>query len=201
MATLKLESVSSTVFKVDGKSFLKGDYTVEITPSELFYLRPKNTTVGNSIVSQKAPWKTPQPYTAFIDSADTAYASADVFSLALANLVAGPTNSATNDLVNDKGTVTQATSITTGVTLSTLNGVVTTVSSTLAADTSANFTVTNTKVTTASNIQLTAVYAGNQGAVALNVVSVSNGSFVVKVLNLSSTQALNAVIKVNFLVA
>lgn len=195
---IKLTSVSSTVFKVGTASFLKGDYTIEKNSSGNFYLRPKNTTVGNSVVSQKAPWKTPQPYTAFTDSSDTAYADAETFSLALANLVVAPSNSAVSDLISDKGTVTQITTISTGVTLSVLNGVITTVSSTLAADASASITVTNTKVTTASNIQLTCVSAG-AGTPYASLVSVGSGSFVVKLTNIG-TVALDSVIKIEFLV-
>jgi len=200
MAAIKLTSVSSTVFKVGTKSFLKGDYEIEINPSNLVFLRPKSFPIGNSVVRQQVPWKTPLPYTAFIDSGDAAYGSFETFSLALANLVAGPANASTSDLISDKGTITQGTSIATGVTLSVLNGIVTTVSSTLAADASASFTITNTKATTASNIQLTPEYAGSQGVVAATVTSKSAGSFIVKLTNIG-TQALNDVIKLQFLVA
>ena len=199
MATIKLTSVSSTVFKVGTSSFLKGDYTIEVSDSGNFYLRPKNTTVGNSFVSQKAPWKTPQPYTAFVDSSDAPYADATSFSLALANLVAGPANASTSDLISDKTTVTQQTSITTGVTASALNSVITTVSSTLAADASASFVVTNTKVTTASNIQITCFNSGAGVAIA-NVTAISAGSFTIKLTN-CGTSAFNSAIKLNVLVA
>ncbi len=198
MATLKLESVSSTVFKVDGKSFLKGDYTVEITPSELFYLRPKNTTVGNSIVSQKAPWKTPQPYTAFIDSADTAYASADVFSLALANLVAGPTNSAVSDLISDKAQVTQGTSKTTTVVSDTLNTIITTVALTDAADAAFSFTFTNSKITATSNVLPTVNMNSGNGKAYVTVVP-GSGSATVTVTNVG-TASFNSAIKIGLVV-
>ena len=154
MAT-KLTSVSSTVFKVGTKSFLKGDYEIEINTSNLVFLRPKSFPIGNSVVRQQMPWKTPQPFTEFIDSSDAAYADFETFSLALANLVAGPSNSSTNDLISDKGVITQITSKTTGVTSNTLNTVITTVALTDAADTNFSFTFTNSDITTASNIQIT----------------------------------------------
>lgn len=213
MSLIKLENTNANVFTVKGIPYLKGQYRIEYNKIDTTGTDGEVSTadkgkVGVKLValsksldpSVQEPWKGYRPYTAFLDSTETAYADFDTFALALANMVALPNNAATSDLISDKGTVTQASSITTGVTLSNLNGVITTVSSTLAADTSANFTVTNTKVTAASNIQVSATYAGTQGTVAVNVVSVSSGSFVLKVLNLSSTQALNAAIKINFLV-
>lgn len=198
MATLKLESVSSTVFKVAGKSFLKGDYTIEISDSNLFYLRPKNTTVGNSFVNQKAPFKVPQPYTAFVDSADTAYADLATFSLALANLVSGPSNSSTNDLISDKGTVTQGTSKTTGVTSNTLNTVITTVALTDALDTAFSFTFTNSKITTASNIVSMVNMNGGTGKAIITVVP-GSGSAVVTVSNVG-VASFNSAIKIGLVV-
>ena len=213
MSLIKLENTNANVFTVKGIPYLKGQYRIEYNKIDTTGADGEVSTANKESVGVKLtalsknldpnvqePWKGYKSYKSFLDSTETAYADFDTFALALANMVALPNNAATSDLISDKGTVTQASSITTGVTLSNANGVVTTVSSTLAADTSANFTITNTKVTTASNIQVSATYAGTQGAVAVNVVSVSSGSFVLKVLNLSSTQALNAAIKINFLV-
>jgi len=97
-----------------------------------------------------------------------------------------------------RGTVTQATSITTAVTLNNRAGVVTTVSSTLAANAEAEFTVNNTVVEAGSVIMLTGLYDGD-GHVSLNVKSVSAGSFVVVVSN-SGGAALNSTVGVQFLV-
>ncbi len=198
MATIKLTSVSSTVFKVGTKSFLKGDYEIEINPSNLVFLRPKAFPIGNSPVRQQVPWKNPLPYTAFVDSSDAAYGSFEAFSLALANLVAGPSNTSTNDLISDKGTVTQGTSKTTAVESNTLNTVITTVALTDAADTAFSFTFTNSKITTASNIQVTCLNSGN-GLAVVNVTSVAGGSAVLKVTN-AGTAAFNSAIKLNVLV-
>ena len=100
--------------------------------------------------------------------------------------------------LHNKGTVTQLTSITTGVISNTSSGVITTVSSTLATLGKATFTVTNSKVTTASVVLVTAVYTGNGNAIA-TVGAVSNGSFTVNIGNASAT-TLNAVVKINFVV-
>lgn len=198
MAT-KLTSVSSTVFKVGTKSFLKGDYEIEINPSRLVFLRPKSFPIGNSVVRQQMPWKTPQPFTEFVDSSDAAYADFETFSLALANLVAGPSNASTNDLISDKGVVTQITSKTTGVTSNNLNTVITTVALTDAADTSFSFTFTNADITTASNIQITCLNSGN-GLPVATVTSIAGGSAVIKVTN-AGTAAFNSLIKLHVLVA
>lgn len=199
MATIKLTSMSSTVFKVGTKSFLKGDYEIEINPSSLVFLRPKAFPIGNSPVTQQVPWKNPLPYTAFVDSSDAAYADFETFSLALANLVAGPSNASVNDLISDKGAVTQGTSKTTAVVSNTLNTVITTVALTDAADTAFSFTFTNSKITTASNIQVTCLNSGN-GLAVVNVTSVAGGSAVLKVTN-AGTAAFNSAIKLNVLVA
>lgn len=207
---IKLESVNQTTFRAAGKSFLKGQYTIEydnestdpttgVVTSANVFLRP-NGNVDTSIpVGQKLPWKLPRGFSQFLDSTGTPYVSFSAFTDALAALIASPTNSSVSDLISDKGTVTQASTISTGVTLSVLNGKVTTVSSTLAADASASFVVTNTKVATTSNIVLGVNYAGTQGVVVAEVTAQSSGSFTVKVDN-CGTQALNNTITIGFLV-
>jgi hypothetical protein len=97
-----------------------------------------------------------------------------------------------------RGTVTQATSITTAVTLNKRSGIVTTVSSTLNTNLEAEFTVNNSFVESDSVIILTGLYDGNSH-VSLNVKSVTDGSFVVVLAN-SGGVALNATVGVQFLV-
>lgn len=97
-----------------------------------------------------------------------------------------------------RGTVTQATSITTAVTLNKRSGIVTTVSSTLAANAEAEFTVNNSFVESDSVVILTGLYNGDSH-VSLNVRSVADGSFVVVLAN-SGSVALNATVGVQFLV-
>jgi len=101
-------------------------------------------------------------------------------------------------------TVNQATSITTGVTLSTISGIIKTVSSTLATGAVATFTVTNTIVKATSTILVSAQYAasGSNGNVNVQVNTISAGSFAVTVSNCASGvgNALNTNIFVHFLV-
>jgi hypothetical protein len=81
------------------------------------------------------------------------------------------------------GAVTQATNRTTGVTLSKLTGQITTNNASLAAEASANFTVTNTTVAI-GDVVVVAIQSGtNGGNTAVTVVTVANGSFVIKVSN------------------
>jgi hypothetical protein len=98
----------------------------------------------------------------------------------------------------DRGTVTQATSITTGVTLNARAGVVTTVASTLAANADAAFVVTNSYVKSDSVIVLTCLNTG-AGIATAQVSAVADGSFTVLRAN-SGNAALNSTIGVHFLV-
>lgn len=108
---------------------------------------------------------------------------------------AGPLQSLYNT-----GTVTQLTSITTPVTLDTLNGVITTVSSTLAANAKTFFTVNNSNVTTASRIIVSAQYdEAATGIVVLGVSDIAAGSFKVVISN-GGNAALNNVVRVHFMI-
>ena len=94
--------------------------------------------------------------------------------------------------------VTQDTSITTGVTL---NGVITTVSSTLAADTKASFIVTNSNVLAGSKLLVSVEY--DEAATGIPVVGVADiaaGSFKVVLSNGAGVDALNNVVKVHYLI-
>lgn len=93
--------------------------------------------------------------------------------------------------------VTQERSKTTGVTCDAYVGEITTVALTDAADTGFSFTVTNKKARPGCQIMLSPIYAGTTGDIALQLVSQTKGSFVVKVKNVG-TAVLNAVAKINF---
>lgn len=108
-------------------------------------------------------------------------------------------NTAPLQAVYDKANVTQITSITTAVTVNAHNGTITTVSSTLAGALNASFTVNNSKVTTASKILLTLDYNGT-GLPYLVTNTIANGSFVIKIHNISSTIALNSTLKISYLI-
>jgi hypothetical protein len=103
-----------------------------------------------------------------------------------------------------QGTVTQATSITTGVTVNASSGVITTVSSTLAAQGTSTFTITNNTVTATSVVKLTVgTYGGTFGTngtpVAI-VSAVASGSFNITIYNAHASNALNGTLKIHFAV-
>jgi len=109
-------------------------------------------------------------------------------------------NAAPLQSLYNTGTVTQLTSITTPVTLDTLNGVITTVSSTLAANAKTFFTVNNSNITATSRILVSVQY--DEAATGIPVVGVSDitaGSFKVVIAN-GGNAALNNIVKVHFMI-
>ncbi len=104
-----------------------------------------------------------------------------------------------NDVYDANQSVTQATSITTAVTLDALCGSVTTVSSTLAGAATTAFTVNNSLVKTTSKVFLTLVYDG-AGIPVVTVQRMFNGSFIVEINNAAAATALNNTLTINFLV-
>jgi hypothetical protein len=109
-------------------------------------------------------------------------------------------NAAPLQSLYDTANVTQITSITTAVTVDALNGVITTVSSTLAANARTSFTVNNALVGTGSRILVSVQY--DEAATGIPVVGVSDiatGSFKV-VLSNGGSAVLNNVVKVHYLI-
>jgi hypothetical protein len=98
------------------------------------------------------------------------------------------------------GTVTQATSITTGVTLNTFSGTITTVSQTVAAGSEADFTVTNSKVGANDTVVVAIKTHTSAGTFMASVAAVAAGSFVIRLTNLSSGTAGNNTLAINFAV-
>jgi hypothetical protein len=98
----------------------------------------------------------------------------------------------------DKGTVTQETAITTGVTLNKPAGVITTVSSTLAAGSNATFRVTNSFVKSTSVVLLTVDDSATAGLAKLNVQDVTNGTFDINITNIHGANAFNNLLKIHF---
>ena len=102
-----------------------------------------------------------------------------------------------------KSTVTQITSITTGVTANASAGVITTVALTTAAGASESpFTVTNSAVLLSSVIGCQVEYAnGKTGFPVILIEAVTTGSFKVRIKNITTgVEALNDVIKIHFVV-
>ena len=104
--------------------------------------------------------------------------------------------------INDKGTVTQATSITTGVTLDKPAGAITTVSTTLAAGASAGgvFTLTNSYITTSSVILTNCLQGATGSSVNALVSNITNGSCDILLTNVGGTTTAAAAITIHFLV-
>ena len=96
--------------------------------------------------------------------------------------------------------VTQGTSITTAVTVNALNGIVTTVSSTLAGNARTFFTVNNSEVTATSKILVSVQYdEAATGAPVVGVSDIADGSFKIVLLN-GGSGALNNVVKIHYLI-
>lgn len=102
--------------------------------------------------------------------------------------------------LSDGGTVTQASSITTGVTLSTNSGQITTVSSTLAAAAEATFTVTNTKVAATDCVIVNIGSTSSAGTPMAFCSAVGAGSFNITITNLHASAALDNTLTINFVV-
>lgn len=104
----------------------------------------------------------------------------------LANLTGGP------------GAVTQATDLTTAVTLNQPSGIITTAADQIAADTSLSFTLNNSYITAASIVQVgiqdhsSQLIDGTEGIIVVSVDAVAAGSCVIVVSNADDTDASNA---------
>jgi hypothetical protein len=110
-------------------------------------------------------------------------------------------NAAPLQTLYDTANASQLTSITTAVTVDALNGSITTVASTLAANAKTSFTVNNSKVTGASRILVSVVYdEAATGIPVLGVSDIANGSFKVVISNGAGVAALNAALRVHFII-
>jgi hypothetical protein len=104
-------------------------------------------------------------------------------------------------VIADYGTVTQATSITTGVTVNTLAGAITTASTTLAAGAEATFTVTNSAVAATDVVAacLKSTASGG-GPFMVAVTAVAAGSFNVSITNTHASAAADNTLVISFAV-
>ncbi len=111
------------------------------------------------------------------------------------------TNTVTADefTTSSKGAVTQLTSITTGVTSNASSGKETTVSSTLAAQASASFTVTNSYCGTASIVLASVQSYTGTGTVGVEVNAITAGTFDLVLTNTSGS-TLDSTIIIGFMV-
>ena len=103
-------------------------------------------------------------------------------------------------VAGDQTAVTQATSITTGVTCNAYSGVITTVSQTVAGGAEAEFTVTNSKVA-ATDVPVVAIKTHTSaGEFVAAVSAVAAGSFKIRLSNLHASVAGNNVLVINFVI-
>lgn len=98
------------------------------------------------------------------------------------------------------GAVTQATNRTTGVTLSTVCGAITTHTASLAAGASATFTVTNTSVAIGDVVVVSIRSGATNKETSVAVTTVAAGSFQITVHNRHASTAETGAIVINFAV-
>jgi hypothetical protein len=103
--------------------------------------------------------------------------------------------------LSNGGTVTQITTIATGVTLNKNTGQIVTVSTTLAAGVSASFVVTNSAVIDAKAVVVACVgTTSSAGTPTAHVSNVAAGAFTVTLRNAHASDALNNTVTINFAV-
>jgi hypothetical protein len=100
----------------------------------------------------------------------------------------------------DKSAVAQATSITTSVPVMTQAGVITTVSSTLAAGATTTFDVTNPYVRAESVVLVTLSGYTGAGVPIVSSGSPSGGSFSIHIRNIHDSAALDNTIKISYVI-
>ena len=103
-------------------------------------------------------------------------------------------------VVSGQTAVTQATSITTGVTCNALTGVITTVSQTVAAGAEADFVVTNSSVAATDVISVCIKTHTSAGTFMATVAAVAAGQFTIRLTNLHASAAGDNVLVLNFIV-
>ena len=108
-------------------------------------------------------------------------------------------NTAPLQAVYDSANVTQLTAISTAVTVNAHNGIITTVSSTLAAGSDVAFTVNNSKVSSTSKILLTVDHPG-AGIPVLITENLANGIFSIRIYNVSTANAFNNFLKISYFI-
>jgi len=102
-------------------------------------------------------------------------------------------------LILTKANVTQGTSKTTAVPITTFTGIITTVALSDAANASFSFDVTNAAIA-ATNVVLVSVDQNGSTGFAVVAAASATGKFTVKVKNVDASAALNAAIKIHYTV-
>lgn len=103
-------------------------------------------------------------------------------------------------LKGDTTTVTQATNRSTGVTINSTVGQITTDATSLAAGAEAKFVVTNSRVTAKSVVVINAASGQTADTSVPSVVAVADGSFTIQLTNLNAATADTGAMVINFIV-
>lgn len=102
--------------------------------------------------------------------------------------------------IRDKSSVTQGTSITTGVTLNSQCGSIRTVSAATGAQSIQSFVVTNSHITIDSVILANIVgYAGSTGLPHVYIDDITSGSFKTIIQNCSTSASLNGALNIGYM--
>lgn len=188
-STVVFNAVGTTVWKTNNEVIGAGDGAVALPgitfasqPNMGFY-KVSSTQLGASVSGALVGgWN-----------------ASGLFTGAIAEQVGAAGVQMTGKLLTDKGTITQITSKTTTVVLDKSAGVITTVALTDAADTSFEFTFTNSLLVATSVVQLTVENSGTGVGVA-TVTSLGAGTGVIRVNNVG-VAAFNSVLKIHFTVS
>jgi hypothetical protein len=113
---------------------------------------------------------------------------------------AGYRNADSVQVIQGQAAVTQASSITTGVTCNAYSGVITTVSQTIAHSSEADFVVTNNQVAASDVVLVCVKSTTSAGTFIAAVAAVANGQFTVRLTNLHASASGDAAIVLNFIV-
>jgi hypothetical protein len=101
----------------------------------------------------------------------------------------------------NKGAVTQATSLTSGVTLNSPVGSISTISTSLATSGNLAFVCTNACVKAGDYVFANIIdYAGSNGTPSVIVDNITRGSFAINVRNSHPTAPLNGAVKIGFFI-
>lgn len=176
----KISTINADVFQFGNGKYPKGDYVANFRVMQGGKL---GVLVQNKYTGEYLDGSQRKAWDQFTDSDDEAFASADAFSTALANIIvkADPLDT----IANDRGAVTQATNKTTAVSSNTHMTVITTVDLSDAADTAFSFTFNNDKLTSGRKLFASCNMNGGTGK-ALITVTESVGSAVITVTNVGT---------------
>lgn len=191
---IKIERISNQLVKIGDAEYPTGDVTIVQQPDgKTIKLVLKNGAYSPQICTGR--------FDTYANSAGVKYTTFALASAAIAAAIVS--GDGVSSIISDKGTVSQATSVTTAVTLNNLNGIISTFAQTAAADAQVTFTVNNSKVLATSNVMVSAIYpAANTGSPVVRIGAIAAGSFTVVITNAGTAvlNGANGTLKIGFAV-